>query len=64
MQAADTPAVAARLLSGLPIADLTIEDQPIESVIEQVFEVPGQVDLPAPADGPDLTGSRDEQKPK
>ncbi len=35
--AAQTPALAARLLSQLPIADLTIEDQPIETVIEKVF---------------------------
>lgn len=32
-----TPEVAARLLSKLPVADLTIEDQPIETVIEKVF---------------------------
>ncbi|QDP98816.1 ATP-binding cassette domain-containing protein [Microlunatus elymi] len=38
--ASDTPAVAARLLSGLPVADLTIAEQPIEAVIEQVFAVP------------------------
>jgi ABC-2 type transport system ATP-binding protein len=38
--AAETPAVAARLLSGLPVADLTIEDEPIEAVIEKVFAVP------------------------
>src|SRR5690606_22917892 len=34
---ARTPATAARLLSQLPVADLTIEDQPIETVIEKVF---------------------------
>jgi ABC-2 type transport system ATP-binding protein len=33
----ETPGVAARLLSKLPVADLTIEDQPIETVIEKVF---------------------------
>ncbi len=38
--AADTPAVAARLLAGLPVADLTIEEEPIEAVIEKVFAVP------------------------
>ena len=38
--AAETAAVAARLLSGLPVADLTIAEQPIEAVIEQVFAVP------------------------
>jgi ABC-2 type transport system ATP-binding protein len=40
--AADTPSVAARLLSGLPVADLTIEEEPIEAVIEKVFAVPAQ----------------------
>jgi ABC-2 type transport system ATP-binding protein len=40
--AAETPAVAARLLSGLPVADLTIEDEPIETVIEKVFAVPAE----------------------
>jgi ABC-2 type transport system ATP-binding protein len=35
--ASRTPEVAARLLSKLPVADLTIEDQPIETVIEKVF---------------------------
>jgi ABC-2 type transport system ATP-binding protein len=34
---ADAPQVAARLLAELPVADLTIEDPPIEDVIEQVF---------------------------
>jgi ABC-2 type transport system ATP-binding protein len=34
---ADTPRVAARLLSEQQIADLTIEDPPIEDVIELVF---------------------------
>lgn len=40
--AADTPGVAARLLTGLPVADVTIEDEPIEAVIEKVFAVPAQ----------------------
>lgn len=40
--ASDTPAVAARLLSGLPVADLTIEEEPIEAVIEKVFAVPAE----------------------
>ncbi|WP_114558207.1 ABC transporter ATP-binding protein [Desertihabitans aurantiacus] len=35
---AETPRVAARLLAGLPVSDLVIEEPPIESVIEQVFE--------------------------
>ena len=34
---AETAAVTARLLADLPIADLTVEDAPIEDVIEQVF---------------------------
>lgn len=33
----DTAKVAGRLLSELPVSDLTIEDPPIEEVIEQVF---------------------------
>jgi ABC-2 type transport system ATP-binding protein len=34
---ADAPHVTARLLQDLPVADLTIEDPPIEDVIESVF---------------------------
>jgi ABC-2 type transport system ATP-binding protein len=34
---AETSAIAARLLAELPIADVTIEDPPIEEVIGQVF---------------------------
>jgi ABC-2 type transport system ATP-binding protein len=34
---ADTARVAGRLLAELPVSDLTIEDTPIEEVIEQVF---------------------------
>jgi ABC-2 type transport system ATP-binding protein len=34
---AETTQTAARLLTELPVADLTIEDPPIEDVIEQVF---------------------------
>ncbi len=33
----DAPRIAAQLLSAHPISDLTIEDPPIEEVIEQVF---------------------------
>jgi ABC-2 type transport system ATP-binding protein len=33
----DTPQVTARLLGDLPISDLTVEDPPIEDVIERVF---------------------------
>jgi ABC-2 type transport system ATP-binding protein len=35
----DTSTVAARLLNEQPVSDVTIEDQPIEDVIEQVFAV-------------------------
>lgn len=34
----ETSSVVARLLSELPIVDLTVEDPPIEEVIEQVFK--------------------------
>ena len=34
---ADAPEVATRLLRDLPVADLTIEDPPIDDVIESVF---------------------------
>lgn len=34
---ADTSAVAVRLLAAFQVSDLTIEDPPIEEVIEQVF---------------------------
>lgn len=34
---AETPAAAGRLLARLPVVDLTIEDPPIEEVIEDVF---------------------------
>jgi len=40
----DAAAAAARLLTGLRIADLTIEDPPVEDIISQIFaqgEVPG-----------------------
>jgi ABC-2 type transport system ATP-binding protein len=33
----ETASVTGRLLADLPIADLTVEDPPIEDVIEQVF---------------------------
>jgi ABC-2 type transport system ATP-binding protein len=35
----DTSTVAAKLLNEQPVNDVTIEDQPIEDVIEQVFAV-------------------------
>ena len=34
---ADTAAVTARLLTELPIKDLTVEDPPTEEIIERVF---------------------------
>jgi len=34
---ADTPQITARLLADLPVVDLTVEDPPIEDVIQQVF---------------------------
>lgn len=34
----EVPRVTAELLSNLPVADLTIEDPPIEAVIDQVYE--------------------------
>jgi ABC-2 type transport system ATP-binding protein len=37
VERAAVPAVTARLLAEHPVADLTIEDPPIEDVIEQVF---------------------------
>jgi len=33
-----TPAVTAQLLQQLPVADLTVEDPPIEEVIDRVFQ--------------------------
>jgi ABC-2 type transport system ATP-binding protein len=37
---AQTPSVTGRLLADLPVSDLTVEDPPIEEVIEQVFASP------------------------
>ena len=37
MAKADTPSVTARLLAERDVLDLTIEDPPIEDVIERVF---------------------------
>jgi ABC-2 type transport system ATP-binding protein len=34
---AETARVTGRLLAELPVADLTVEDPPIEAVIERVF---------------------------
>ncbi|HEX6971151.1 MAG TPA: ABC transporter, partial [Limnochordia bacterium] len=34
----ETPQVTSRLLADLPVADLTVEDPPIEAVIDRVFQ--------------------------
>lgn len=34
----DTPAVAARLLSSMPVVDLSIENPPLEAVIDQIYQ--------------------------
>jgi ABC-2 type transport system ATP-binding protein len=39
---ADAPQVTARLLADLPVTDLTVEDPPIEEVIESVFATPDE----------------------
>jgi ABC-2 type transport system ATP-binding protein len=47
---AESAQVAARLLTDLPVADLTIEEPPIEDVIDRVFtEAPPQPAEPEPA---------------
>jgi ABC-2 type transport system ATP-binding protein len=38
----DAPQVTARLLADLPVTDLTVEDPPIEEVIESVFATPDE----------------------
>lgn len=35
---AQAAAITARLLNDLPVVDLTVEDPPIESVIDQVYQ--------------------------
>jgi ABC-2 type transport system ATP-binding protein len=35
---AETPAVTAHLLNTLPVADLAVEDPPIEAVIDQIYQ--------------------------
>jgi ABC-2 type transport system ATP-binding protein len=44
---ADTPRVTARLLADLAVADLTVEEPPIEDVIRQVFAQAAPSELPA-----------------
>ena len=34
----DAPAVTAHLLQTLPVVDLTVEDPPIEAVIDQIYK--------------------------
>jgi ABC-2 type transport system ATP-binding protein len=46
---ADAPDVTTRLLRDLPVADLTIEDPPIEDVIEHVFATERPADTEADA---------------
>jgi viologen exporter family transport system ATP-binding protein len=46
---ADAPDIATRLLRDLPVADLTIEDPPIEDVIESVFADASAAHAAAPA---------------
>jgi len=38
VQADEVAAITARMLSDLPIQDLTIEDPPVEDVIERAFQ--------------------------
>jgi len=42
---AETPAVTARLLAELPVLDLSVEDPPIEEVIDRVFTDGGEAPL-------------------
>ena len=44
---AETSATVARLLSELPVVDLTVQDPPIEEVIEQVFRTGANGEPPA-----------------
>ncbi|MFN3650650.1 MAG: ATP-binding cassette domain-containing protein [Armatimonadota bacterium] len=39
---AETSATVARLLSEIPVIDLTVEDPPVEEVIEQIFKSTGE----------------------
>ena len=45
----ETARVTERLLASVPIADLTVEDPPIEEVIEQVFSGSAEPAAPAPS---------------
>lgn len=48
---AETPAVTARLLAELPVLDLSVEDPPIEEVIDRVFQEPGAPAVQPAAEG-------------
>ncbi|MGH2407244.1 MAG: ABC transporter ATP-binding protein [Candidatus Limnocylindrales bacterium] len=50
---AEAPEVATRLLRDLPVADLTIEDPPIEDVIERVFAIGARDEDGATASAPE-----------
>jgi ABC-2 type transport system ATP-binding protein len=41
---AEAPALTAHVLNTLPVADLSVEDPPIEAVIDQIYQ-DGAVDL-------------------
>jgi ABC-2 type transport system ATP-binding protein len=59
----DAPAVTARLLQTLPVSDLTVEDPPLEAVIDQIYQEPAAVNETAapPAAGAELEGIRHAQ---
>lgn len=48
VQADDAPAITQRLLAEMPVQDLTIEDPPIEDVIDRAFHEEGQAQGVAP----------------
>jgi ABC-2 type transport system ATP-binding protein len=45
---ADTPSIVSRLLAEAPVADLTVEDPPIEDVIDLLFTGSGAEETPVP----------------
>jgi ABC-2 type transport system ATP-binding protein len=55
---AETSATVARLLSELPVIDLTVQDPPIEEVIEQVFRTGTGEAAPPAADEPPTPTTR------
>jgi ABC-2 type transport system ATP-binding protein len=50
VQADDVAAITARLLSDLPVQDLTIEDPPIEAVIERAFHEEASASASSPSE--------------